>query len=173
MQLNSERIILFLLLPCTTLKHTITVIALITLLDYIQCKYMWKAIASQEEVSYCRSIGNNEFVFQIHCKYLKQFLFHIYRCLKISNLTTGKKKHHIPLKKKNQQNSKNLFCESILTSTLSTRYIAQNIHTGRFAYSKLCEICICCLSGLMVSSFMLNSFLSYSYCKFHFSLNRF
>lgn len=170
---------MFLLLPCTTLKHTVTVIALITLLDYIQCKYMRKAIASQEEVAYCRSIEIMSLFPKSTAKNSNNFCFIYTGALKYQILLLEKKPPYPSQKKKKkpktttQQNSKNLFCKSMFTSTLSTRYIAPNIYIGRFAYSKLCEICICCLSGLMVSSFMLNSFLSYSYCKFHFSLNRF
>lgn len=47
---------LFVMFPCTTFKHTITAIALITLQDYILCKYIKRTIVNQQvrEVSYCR-----------------------------------------------------------------------------------------------------------------------
>lgn len=47
--------VLFMMFPCTTFKHTITAIALITLQDYIQCKYIKKDDCKPtREVSYCR-----------------------------------------------------------------------------------------------------------------------
>lgn len=43
--------ILFMMFPRTTFKHTITAIALITLPDYVLCKYIKRTIVNQTEKS--------------------------------------------------------------------------------------------------------------------------
>lgn len=94
---------MFLLLPCTTLKHTVTVIALITLLDYIQCKYTRKAIASQEEVAYCRSIEIMSLFPKSTAKNSNNFCFIYTGALKYQILLLEKKTPYPSQKKKKTQ----------------------------------------------------------------------
>lgn len=67
--------ILFMMLPCTAFKHTITAIALITLHDYLLCKYIKRTIANQInkrsfllQVNKNDNNNNNEVVSQFTCK---------------------------------------------------------------------------------------------------------
>lgn len=62
--------VLFMMFPCTTFKHTITAIALITLQDYIQCKYIKKDDCKPtSKRSFLLQIKrNNDVVSQFTCK---------------------------------------------------------------------------------------------------------